>query len=138
MSPDVFFYEKVFSCFVLSLLRKANKYDKKNAKKSVDLATFKGPPIFFDEPRGGWVGQMPKKDQGQICFRFWLCGVISPPSRETPQKRDKKIDENFGFGFSCFVKSLWTRFFCKMFSVVFFELPSPRNTPKREKEKKSR
>jgi hypothetical protein len=41
-------------------------------------------------PRGGWVGQRPKKDQGQIYLFDIFCGVFELPSPRNSQKRDKK------------------------------------------------
>jgi hypothetical protein len=70
------------------------------------------------DPRGGgWVGQRPKKDWGQIFSDVFFVVFLNSPHRETPKKRDKKFRHNF------FSK----RFFCSV-----FELPSLKH-PKTQK-----
>jgi hypothetical protein len=62
------------------------------------------------DPRGGWVGQRPKKDQGQICFFNNFYRVFELP---LPRKSRFWI-----FG-RIFCNNFSTRFFCKTFFVVF-------------------
>jgi hypothetical protein len=45
------------------------------------------------DPRGGWVGQRSKKDQGQIYFFIFFYGVFELSSPRNAQKRNKKIDK---------------------------------------------
>jgi hypothetical protein len=77
------------------------------------------------DPRGGWVGQRPKKGQGRIffldnCFIFYR--VFELPSPRNAQKRDKtkslKKNRFWIFG-QFFVKTFQHDFFCKTFFVVF-------------------
>jgi hypothetical protein len=83
---------------------------------------------------GGWV-RVTKKGCGQIYF-FTIVFVVFLNSYCSPrnaQKRDKKNREKIGFGF-------WVEFFDTIFVCIFFcsvfELPSLRNTRKRDKTKK--
>jgi hypothetical protein len=50
------------------------------------------------DPRGGWVGQRPKKDQGQIYLLHLFMVFLNSPHQETPQNV-KKNREKIGFGF---------------------------------------
>jgi hypothetical protein len=53
----------------------------------------KGPPKKNGDPRGGWVGQRPKKDWGQIYFFDVFCRVFELPSPRNAQNRDKEIEK---------------------------------------------
>ena len=60
----------------------------------------KGPPKTNRDPRGGWVGQRPKKEQGQICFfDIFLMVFLNSPHREAPKKRDQKNREKMVLDF---------------------------------------
>jgi hypothetical protein len=56
------------------------------------LRQAKGPPKKkIGDPHGGWVGQRPKKDQGQIyVFDIFLWCFFLLPSPRNTQKRNKK------------------------------------------------
>jgi hypothetical protein len=58
---------------------------------------------------GGWVGQRPKKDQGQICcFDLKKNGIFKPPSTRNAQKRDtKKIEKKSVLDFGLIFKKLF-------------------------------
>jgi hypothetical protein len=90
------------------------------------------------DPRGGWVGQRPKKDQGQICFfdiRFFFLTHLTEKRPKPWLKNQSRKSIGFGFlgDFCC--ESFSTRFFVKRFFGIAFELPSLRNTRKRDKTK---
>jgi hypothetical protein len=61
------------------------------------------------DPRGGWVGQRPKKDQSQIWVFDIPKGCLNFPQRELLKNVDKKTQENLVFGF--------LSIFCKTFST---------------------
>jgi hypothetical protein len=80
------------------------------------------------DPRGGWVGQRPKKDRGQIYFLICFYGVfLLPPLTE---KKSRKTC--FGFFVGFLVKAFRHDFFQNVFCSAF-ELPPPK---KRDKTKK--
>jgi hypothetical protein len=60
---------------------------------------------------GGWVGQRPQKDQGQIY------GVFELPSPRNAKKRDKQNRQKISFGFwvDLFVKAFRHDVFAKRF-----------------------
>jgi hypothetical protein len=64
------------------------------------------------DPRGVWVGQRPKKDQGQIFFDIFIV-FLNSPHRETPKNVIKKNREKIGFGFL-------VEFFVKVFDTICF------------------
>jgi hypothetical protein len=63
---------------------------------------------------------------------------LNSPYREAPKNAITKIEKKIGFGFlvDFFVKTFRHDFFCKTFFCGAFELPSLRNTRKRDKTKK--
>jgi hypothetical protein len=71
------------------------------------------------DPRGGWVGQRPKKDQGHFPFRYFLMVFSNSPRRETPKNVIKKIEIFFWFWIFGKKTQLFDTIFCKRFFVVF-------------------
>jgi hypothetical protein len=73
------------------------------------------------DPRGGWVGQRPKKDQGQIFFSdILLMMFLNSPHREMSKNVINKIEKTSVLDFCrFFVKTFRHDFFVKRFFVVF-------------------
>jgi hypothetical protein len=71
-------------------------------------------------------------------FRLFFVVFLNSPHRETPKNVIKQFREKVGFGFliEFFVKTFRHDFVCKTFFCSVFELPSLRNTRKRDKTKK--
>jgi hypothetical protein len=87
------------------------------------------------------VGQRPKKDQGQIYFfdiYFIAIVFLNSPHRETPKNVIKKNREKIGFGFlvEFFVQVFRHDFLLQNVFFSAFEVPSLKNTRKRDKTKK--
>jgi hypothetical protein len=78
------------------------------------------------------VGRSKKKDWGQIFLGDIFVVFLTSPHREAPKNVRKTIREKVGFGFW---SNFLTRFFCKTFFCSVFELPSLKNTQKRDKTK---
>jgi hypothetical protein len=81
-----------------------------------------------------------KKGPGSdfLCVIFFVVFFYSP-HRETPKNVIKQNREKIGLGFlvELFVKDFVTVFFANLFCSAF-ELPSQKNTRKRDKPKKNR
>jgi hypothetical protein len=93
------------------------------------------------DPRGGWVVQSTKKDQGQKKNFDIFYRVFELPSSRNAQKRDKRqIREKVGFGFlvEFFVKNNRHDLFCKTFFVVFLNSHRSKTPENAIKQKKSR
>jgi hypothetical protein len=67
----------------------------------LDVGGVQGAAKKIGGPRSGWVGQRPRKDQGQgrIYFLIFLYGVLNSPRRETPKNTIQKKSGKIGFGF---------------------------------------
>jgi hypothetical protein len=87
-------------------------------------------------PRGGWVGQSKKRDGVRFIFLIFFIVFLNSPHRETPKNVIKQNQEKSVLDFwSNFLQKLFdTMFFAKRFFCVF-ELPSLKNTRKRDKKK---
>jgi hypothetical protein len=75
------------------------------------------------DPRGGWVGQRPKKDRGQTYFSTFF----ELPSPRNAQKLDKNKSRKIGSGFlvEFFVKALRHDVFAKRFCKTFLCFLTP-------------
>jgi hypothetical protein len=69
------------------------------------------------DPRGGWVGQRPKKDWGQIVLKRFFIVFLNSPHRQPPKNVIKKVEKKIGFGLlvNFFVKTFRHDFFAKRF-----------------------
>ena len=86
---------------------------------------------------GGWV-RVRKRIRVRFFFNIYFIVFLNSPHRETPKNVIKQNREKIGFGFlvEFFVKTFGHDFFCKTLYNVL-ELPSLRNTRKRDKTKKA-
>jgi hypothetical protein len=71
------------------------------------------------DPRGGWVSQRPKKDQGQKKKSDIFSRVLFLPSPKNAQKRDKKKPRNNRFFCRILLKLFDTIIFVTRFLFVF-------------------
>jgi hypothetical protein len=112
---------------IFSKIRPGNLKNNQGAGKKKS----RGPPW--------WVGGSEyEKGQGSdLFFDIFLIVFLNSPHRETPKNVMKQISRKSRFWIFCriFCKSFSTRFFLQIVFCSVFELPSLRNTRKRDKTK---